>query len=64
MLSQIRNSFNVLISRLSISVKRICQLEDRSLDMSRTEKNRVKKSKRKTKTKNQSRADHPRILSQ
>lgn len=51
MLPQITNSFSVLISRLSISEKRICELEDGLLDISQTEKKVDKKNKRQTKTK-------------
>lgn len=56
MLPQITNSFSVLISRLSISEKRICELEDGLLDISQTEKKVDKKNKRQTKTKKQNRA--------
>ena len=53
MLSQIINSFNVLISRLSIPEKRICDHEDRSLDIIQTNKQikRDKKSIRENKNK-------------
>lgn len=45
MLSQIINSFNVLINRLSIPEKRICEHEDRSLDIIQTNK-QIKRDKK------------------
>lgn len=63
MLPQITNSFSVLISRLSISEKRICELEDGLLDISQTEKKVDKKNKRQTKTK-KNRTEHLRVQGQ